>query len=589
MSYPQSLKYFMWPWQVYFRISCQTTSESLFNQLDRGLNPRVFLLGFLLEGIEAETPAICIDPEDIGYPLKEFNSVQELAQRIHSESEDKNMLYTGEGMQEEMDRRLKVRSHKEAIEKILNESKHNKGRICFATIPVIVGDYSVYIVLELDRKVYQSHLLLQKTKWDRFTIFRSLVEASVKVYLEEVRKGLFMPNPGKNLSGDSRTTEELLRAASLSFMYTVSVNGQNGSGLHGLYPACNQISISRYEKSENTGYLIIAKSDHPDIDMTLKLEVPFSIHDYRKTRKLLQLADDEIGVVCNSHEILGLGILKSSYQPLSESIFEIRFKGVHCWDIEHYKKNLLQMRYGNPQIYSESIDKSKVFSDAKRIFSGLTATQFDNLFKLFTAAAKQEKGAMLIVSSAAKEESIRLEKQSICIQPVSLTEDLVLTLTSIDGGVLLDIDGTAYAHGVILDGIVGNNGNAARGSRYNSAITYEEYNRLSKPAMIVVVSEDGSVDIIPSLKPQIKHSEIREVIGILEELNSEEKYERRAFNDTIEWLKNREFYLTEEECKKINKLKAEIEKRDKDTSIRIVYEDFSPNAEMSSIYYLDKD
>jgi hypothetical protein len=51
-GYPQSLKYFMWPWQVYFRISCQTTSESLFNQLDRGLNPKVFLLGFLLEGVD---------------------------------------------------------------------------------------------------------------------------------------------------------------------------------------------------------------------------------------------------------------------------------------------------------------------------------------------------------------------------------------------------------------------------------------------------------------------------------------------------------------------------------------------------------
>lgn len=578
--------YFMWSWQVYFRISCQTTSESLFNQLDRGLNPRVFLLGFLLEGIEADTPPICIDPEDIGYPLENFNSIKELAQRIHSESEDKNLFYTGEGMQEEMDRRLQVKSHKDAIEKILNESAQNEGRICFVTMPVSVGNYSVYVILELDRKVYQSHMILQKTKWDRFTIFRSLIEASVNVYLEEMKKNLLMPDPGKNLSSDSRTTEELLKAASRSLMYTVSVNGHNGHGLHGLYPVCNQISISRYEKSENTGYLIVAKKDHPDVEMTLKLEVPFSIHDYRKTRKLLQLANEEIGVVCNSYEILGLGKIKKTYDPLSESVFEIRFKGVHCWDIEHGKKNLFQMRYGNPQIYSESIDKNKVFSDAKRIFPGITNSQFDNLFSLFNAATKQEKGAMLIVSSTAKAESTRLEKQCLCIQPVSLTQDLILNLTSIDGGVLLDIDGTAYAHGVILDGIVGNNGNAARGSRYNSAVTYQEYNRLKNPTMIVVVSEDGTVDIIPSLKPQIKHSEIIDVIGILEELNSDEKYDRGTFNKAIEWLQNREFYLTAEECKKINKLKSEIDERDKDTSIRFVYEDFKPNPEMNDSYYL---
>ena len=121
-----------------------------------------------------------------------------------------------------MDRRLKVKSHKEAIESILNESAKNKVRICFATIPVAFGNYSVYVILQLDREIYQSHLILKKTKWERFRIFRSLVEASVNVYLEEMRKNLFMPDPGKNLSGDSRTTDELLKAASLNLMYTVS-------------------------------------------------------------------------------------------------------------------------------------------------------------------------------------------------------------------------------------------------------------------------------------------------------------------------------------------------------------------------------
>ncbi len=588
MSYPQSLKYFMWPWQVYYRISCQTTAEGLFNQLDRNLKPNVFLIGFLLEGKKSTSPAICIDPEKIGYSLDEFQSVKELAHRLYTESEDKKMLYSGEGMQEEMDKRLLVRSHKNAIEKILNESKNNKEKICFATTPVIVGDYSVYVILELDRKAYDSHLLLTKRMWDRFTIFRSLVEASVNVYQEEMKRNLFMPDPGKNLSGDSRNTDELLKAASRLFMYTVSVNGHNGNGLHGLYPACDQISISRYEKSENNGYLIVAKREHPDIEMTLTLETTFSIHDYRKTRKLLQLTNGEIGVVCNSYEILGLGKLKKSYLPSSESIFEIHFKGIHCWDIDHYGKNLFQMRYGNPQIFSEAINKKKVFSDAQRIFPGITSKQFENLFSLFISATKQEKGAMLIVSSAAKEESERLEKQSICIQPIPLTPNLVQTLTSIDGGVLLNIDGIAYAHGVILDGIVGNAGNAARGSRYNSAITYEEYNRLTKPTMIVVVSEDGMVDIIPALKSQIKHSEILEVIGILEELNSDEKYDRGTFNKAMEWLQNREFYLTNRECENINRLKSEIDKRDKDTSMRIIYEDFHSNPEMDSTYYLDE-
>ena len=586
-GYPQTLKYFMWPWQVYFRISCQTSAEGIFNQLDRNLKPQVFLLGFHTKKDNKDDAPVCIDPEQITYSLDEFKSINDLAHQLYQNNEDRKLFYTGEGMQGQMDRRLHARSHREAIEKTLNESPNNPGNICFASSPVIMGEYSVYVILELDRSVFEAHLKLKKAKWDRYTIFRSIVEASVSVYLREMTRNLYMPDPGKNLSADSKSTEELLNSAAMHFMYTISINGKDGHGLHGLFPACNQISIHRYEKTENIGYLIIAEENHADIEMTLTLEAPFSINDYRKARKLFQLTNETIGVVCNSYQVLGFGKIKNSYNPESESIFEIRFRGIHCWDIEHNKETLLQMRYGNPQTFRESIDKAKVHEDAKRIFPQITESQFDNLVSLFLAATKQKKGAMLIVSGAAKEESIRLEKQSISIRPISLTSEMVLTLSSIDGGILMDIDGTAYAYGVILDGIVGKKGNPARGSRYNSAITYQEYHGVKNSTMIIVVSEDGMVDIIPTLMPQVKHSEILSVINALEELNSVEKFNRSAFNDTMRWLTNREFYLTLEECNRINLLKKNIENIDMGTSLRIVYEDFHPNLEMNESYYSD--
>jgi DisA bacterial checkpoint controller nucleotide-binding len=59
----------------------------------------------------------------------------------------------------------------------------------------------------------------------------------------------------------------------------------------------------------------------------------------------------------------------------------------------------------------------------------------------------------------------------------------------------------AYALGVILDGSASNQGDRGRGARFNSALRY-----LTQPAaatMIILVSEDGMIDVLPRLRPRI--------------------------------------------------------------------------------------
>ena len=69
---------------------------------------------------------------------------------------------------------------------------------------------------------------------------------------------------------------------------------------------------------------------------------------------------------------------------------------------------------------------------------------------------------------------------------------------------ILDFDGNCYAFGVILDGIVNNDGNNARGSRYNSTKAYTEWVRDVKypgaTILGVVKSEDGMMDIFDETK-----------------------------------------------------------------------------------------
>ena|SRR5207245_4504380 len=66
--------------------------------------------------------------------------------------------------------------------------------------------------------------------------------------------------------------------------------------------------------------------------------------------------------------------------------------------------------------------------------------------------------------------------------------------------VLLDVDGTCHAIGVVLDGRVGVQGtiigNRGRGARYNSAVRYAADEKCPR-CLIIVRSEDGMLNFIP--------------------------------------------------------------------------------------------
>jgi hypothetical protein len=49
MSEGTALKYFMWAWQIHFRISASVDGKSIFERMDTQLDPNVFLVGFLQE------------------------------------------------------------------------------------------------------------------------------------------------------------------------------------------------------------------------------------------------------------------------------------------------------------------------------------------------------------------------------------------------------------------------------------------------------------------------------------------------------------------------------------------------------------
>ena len=85
-------------------------------------------------------------------------------------------------------------------------------------------------------------------------------------------------------------------------------------------------------------------------------------------------------------------------------------------------------------------------------------------------------------------------------------------LGGVDGAVILGPDGRCHAFGVILDGDASaGQGDPARGSRYNSAVRYQR-TRATR-SLLVVISDDGTVDLIPHLKPRKHREEVEAAVN----------------------------------------------------------------------------
>ena len=165
------------------------------------------------------------------------------------------------------------------------------------------------------------------------------------------------------------------------------------------------------------------------------------------------------------------------------------------------------------------------------------------------------------------------------------------TITAIDGAVLVDPSSTCHAIGVILDGSITKKGDPSRGARYNSAVRYVESQKEDHTytCLAIVVSEDGTVNLVPDLMPQISRSVILEEIEKLNELKEEENFDRKTFYGVMDRLSALESYLSPEMCEEINQLKREIEPRAREgANIWRNFKDFVPNEDMNETYFLDE-
>lgn len=581
-----SINLFMWGYQQHFRISAEVAANNLFSLLDKKFTPRVFLVGVLVDERSDRHP-VCLEPEDCGFKVKSFANIESLAKELEKADKETRIIHSHPVAQKNCERGIRMKAYVDAISKILLREDYLEQDDRFISLPTYVDGYLVFVVLELNNDVLRQYYSLNKTTNENgLTIYRSLIESVIYTFFGTCQNAL--KDPEKAINVIDRNADELIREAGRKFMYTASQAGNNFDGLHGLYDACNEIASMRYEGAIGLGKIIIAPKNHKNIKITLGLKTPIMLSEHRKVRKFLELSDGESSIVSDSALIYGLGEIKGKYNPREESLFVVSFTSHYTWELSHDNNPLMVVSYREPRLPVEKIDREKFYDILERIFEGIPRGQIDSLWDTAMEATKQRHGTMLVISEKAIQESERLGNQCFPVEPLILSKEFIHQITSIDGAVLLDKSGICHAVGVILDGIASEKGDASRGARYNSAIRYYEQFGKIIATVIVIISEDGMINLVPNLKPRIKRSIITEIIRQFKEMLDKQSFDRKEFNKAMSFFNSYNFYLTPKECELINEVRPKLEALDTDTSIRLVYSDFRHNEEMNSSYYLDE-
>jgi hypothetical protein len=490
------------------------------------------------------------------------------------------MLHSDRSAHEAFHAGLQRQMQAQAIEQALAGSEPGADQTFFASLPVRVGDYDVFVVVSAESESLAKVPRLQTTMRDRFRIHPSLVHAVIDDVLSRASRGLFMPDAGKGLDVLAARPSEIVQSATAAFVRSVFACAgywfaEKADAL------VSAISALPYEGRPGSGRLVIGKADHPTVNVLLKFSAPVDIENTRAVRKLLEASGTEGDLLSTGETVFGLGRVSTDYDVASETVFTISITARGTWELAHADQVLLMVRDGTPQLPRLPLNAAYFNDVVERLLPGADQPR---LLMLGEAAGRHLHGAMLIISGDAAGEAQRLAQQAGTVEPVLLAPELLRQLTSMDGGVLVDGQGYCHAIGVILDGRACGGEDPARGSRFNSAIRYLESG--APPAVVIVYSADGGIDILPRLRPRVKRSTVQQAVDAYLSVATPGKHPSGR-SDAWDQVKRLQFYLSEDQCRRLNEAREGVDRWDEEHgNLRVIESPLAPNPDMNDSCWL---
>ena len=572
----------MWGFQRTFRSAVEIALQRSLEVLGVAVEPTVFLIGLLKEGGSGHR--LCVEPEDGPVVPADFDGLNDKATELFDQDPDSKLLITAAWIHERRQQQTRHRAYGTAIGEVL-QARLGPGLRFFVALPTPVDQYAVFTAVGLPEWVLDDMPHLSSTvAADRYPVTQSLVRGAVDEILRLSSRALYEPYPGADIDIGADPAD-VAKAAGKALTRSATTLAGNEMWSD-LFDGLNRVVTTRYERRVGIGSLLLADrgSEHVDRSVTLREAVP--VGETRTLRKLLETSSRHgESLLTEGSKAYGLGRQRPDYPAASESVFQLLVVGDGTWELHHAGVPLATVQFGAPRLPGQPLQRQRLDDIAGRVFGECDS---DALWALATAAADAEHGTMLVVSQSAAVEAARLGSQALTVEPTRLDDSLVRRVTGIDGAVLVDPSGYCHAVGVILDGTAAGEGDRSRGARYNSAVKYLA-SAGDTPTVILLVSEDGMINLLPDLRPRMRRADLDAMLADLREAAAIDPVHPERFYKVYRRIETAAFYLSPDQINEVNALRDDHwqRRRTEGVSIWVNEAPLRPDPEMTDKYLID--
>jgi hypothetical protein len=569
----------MWGYQDSYRVHIEILARNVLEKLGAPEEAEVLIVGARRPSSNNTNP-VCVEPEDGKWPISLFDGLLNEIESNYQNHELQNIFFGDEPSMRDKPEWIRRDSVRQAVAEALNSYDIENGVTTFCGEVRCIDDYYVTPVIQIPNSTFKQFPPLPFKQGQKRHGPRSLIHAAMHAVLREATEELHNPDPGRNTFDSMRNAEEIIQIAAKNLMHTPGLAIERGYMFGDLFASLNLISSLMYEGTKGIGQLILVDPNNDSVNFLVKFDEPIPFHEPRWVRKVLQMATTGVGIIANSQYIYGLGNLKENHDVSEQDAFTVVFIDHYHWELRCGDQTMLRSHYAEPKLPQEPFDKTAFLENYTRLFPLSTKEDAVNLWNLMLMQIKQEYGSMIVVAEDAENEANRLRKQGTKIKPTRLTEQLLKSVSCIDGTILLDPIGYCHAIGIILDGEATEQCTPSRGSRYNSGIRYVQSNKAKRLA--IVVSDDRTVDIIPQIRKLVSRSKIEKYIATFETSTLENYHAPRN------WLDNHRFYINAEQCNRINKTIDRLDNLPKEIGLIYLHtEQFEYHPDMDESYLID--
>ncbi len=570
---------FMWPFQRRFRRILELDIHAVLSKIGVQIDHEVKVLLIGLANKDDLLHQTCIEPENGPLVVDDLTSIETRTAQVMEADPESNVVHSNPTYNQRRRHAFFLRSRAQAIREAIEASKKFERLKFFVSSSATLGNYDIHTCVGIPREVLESVPRFSNPMKDDYHgrhIRESLLQEIIDDCLGRATEALYLPYPGQGFTvlGDHF---DLIRGSAIRF--TEGVTFALTSQPTDLFSLVNQVSSLTYERSGAIGHLVVTHNENVANKLKVSMQSPVNLAQARSVRKLLELTDDSTALLADSEEIRGLGECVSA-----PDVARILIEGHAKWSLSVDGTSLMKVAYEHASLPNQILDKS-LFRDVARRTVG--AVDVERIWDIFQCALDSQHGATIVVSENPDAELQRLGQEALAIRPEYLDHKEVARLGLVDGAIMLSPDGRCYAFGVILDGLATSSGDPARGARFNSAVRYQKNSEVR--TMIIVISDDGMVDLIPSLMPRVARREVEDTVRAFCDYSGIEG------NDPEEWARLRRlverfaFYIDETQCDRVNEAyEKEMEARQAAGFLSATRAPLRPNPDMNDSYFEDE-